>query len=765
MALPPKKPETRKPRATSGPPRKRLTAAEALPSREAVLEALQQDQSVKGKRDLAKIFGIRGDMRRPFKNMLKSLEDEGAITRTRKALRRTAALPAVTVLDIPTDADPEALHAFPAQWNDEEGDPPRVEIVGGRSARVVPAPGDRVLARIDAGDGPVPSYTARPMKILDKPRRAHIGIVRLDSDGARLIPVDRKQKEMRIPAGDLGEARDGDLVEVDVKLSGRLMLPRARVTNVIGNPRSEGAVSLIAIHNLDIPYRFPASVEREAEAMREAGLKGREDWRDLPLVTIDPVDAKDFDDAVYAMPDPDPANAGGHVVTVAIADVAHYVHAGGALDREAFLRGNSVYFPDRVVPMLPERISNDLCSLREGEPRAALAVRMVIGPEGRRKHHSFHRVLIRSAARLSYQQAQAAIDGQPDDKTGPLLEPILKPLWAAYTAMAKARDQRAPLELDLPERKIILDETGMVRDIRIPERLEAHRLIEEMMIAANVAAAETLERQTTPLLYRVHDEPSREKLGALRDFLATLDISLAKTDAVRPSHFNAILATGRKAGTIEQVSEMVLRSQAQAEYAHENYGHFGLNLDRYAHFTSPIRRYADLIVHRALIAALGLGDDGLNEAETARLPGIAQHISFTERRAMLAERETSDRLLAYYLSEQIGARFEGRISGVTKSGLFVRLRDTGADGFIPASTLGSEFFRYVEAQQAMIGEKTGEKFGLGDPVTVRLLEAAPIAGALRFELLSEGPRVKPPPSMRGARKPSFARNRKNGKRR
>ncbi|WP_172123406.1 MULTISPECIES: ribonuclease R [unclassified Devosia] len=739
---------------TSGPKRPRLSAAEQLPSREQLLQALAETPDLKGKRDLAKLFGIRGDLRKPFKAMLAELEGEGVITRTRKALRRTAALPPVTVLDIPTDADPDHLHAFPAQWNDEEGERPRVLVYQGRDARVVPAPGDRILARIDAGDGEIPAYTARPMKILDKPRRAHIGIVRMDEDGARLIPVDRKQKEMRIPMGDLGEARDGDLVEVEVKLSGRLMIPRARVTAVIGNPASEGAISLIAIHSLEIPYRFPTSVLREAEEAKEATLKGREDWRDLPLITIDPFDAKDHDDAVYAQSDPDPANAGGHLVTVAIADVAAYVRPGSALDREAYLRGNSVYFPDRVVPMLPERISNELCSLKEGEPRAALAVRMVIGADGRKRSHSFHRVLMRSAAKLSYQQAQAAIDGQPDDKAGPLLEPILRPLWDAYETMAKARDQRGPLDLDLPERKIVLDEKGMVKDIRIPERLDAHRLIEEMMIAANVAAAETLQAKNMPLLFRVHDTPSTEKLAALRDFLGSLDIAVKKSDAVRASDFNGILAQARKAGNAEQVSEMVLRSQAQAEYAPENYGHFGLNLDNYAHFTSPIRRYSDLIVHRGLIRALGLGDDGLSDNEMQKLAGIGQHISATERRAMAAERETSDRLLAQFLAGQIGARFEGRISGVTRSGLFIRLLDTGADGFVPASTLGADFYRYEQEQQAMIGDRTGEKFALGDRVTVRLLEVAPVAGAMRFELLSEGSRVNPSTTRRTTKRPS-----------
>lgn len=748
MAIP-----TKKTKKTSGPKRPRKSQAYELPTREQLLAALANETDIKGKRDLANVFGIRGDMRRPFKAMLAELEGEGVITRTRKALRRTAALPAVTVLDIPTDADPEQLHAFPAQWNDEEGERPRVSVVQGRDARVAPAPGDRILARIDAGEAEIPVYTARPMKILDKPRRGQIGIVRMDDEGARLIPIDRKQKEMRIPLGDLGTAADGDLVEVEVKLSGRLMIPRARVTAVIGNPNSEGAVSMIAIHNLEIPYTFPASVIREADEATEATLKGREDWREVPLITIDPFDAKDHDDAVYAEPDSDEANAGGFIVYVAIADVAAYVRPGTPLDREAYLRGNSVYFPDRVVPMLPERISNELCSLKEGVPRAALAVRMVMGADGRKRSHTFHRILMRSAAKLSYQQVQEAIDGNPDDKTGTILEPILKPLYRAYAVMATARDARGPLDLDLPERKIVLDEKGLVKDIRIPERLDAHRLIEEMMIAANVAAAETLEQKRSPLLYRVHDEPSSEKLQALREFLGSLDMPIKKSDSVRASDFNGILSQARRAGNVEQVSEMVLRSQAQAQYTAENYGHFGLNLDRYAHFTSPIRRYADLIVHRALIKALDLGADGLSEQEALKLPGIAQHISSTERRAMLAERETADRLLAQFLAAQIGARFEGRISGVTRSGLFVRLLDTGADGFIPASTLGQDYYRYVEEMQSMVGERTGEKFSLGDRVSVRLLEAAPVAGALRFELLSEGSRGAPLSGRRNNRRP------------
>ena len=740
-------------RPKTAAPRHRAFVTGTLPSREDILAAMAEDPSLDGKRDLAKRFGIKGDMRTPFKVLLKEMEAEGFIARSRKAIRRTATLPAVTVLDIPTDADPENLHAFPATWNEEEGERPRVAVETPPKARVVPGPGDRILARIDAGDGALPVYTARAMKILDKPRKGQIGIVRFDNEGARLVAIDRKQKEMRIEAGDLGNANDGDLVEVEVKLTGRLMIPKARVIAVIGNPETERAVSLIAIHNLDIPYRFPAGVLREAEEAKEVTLRGREDWRAIPLITIDPFDAKDHDDAVYAEPDTDPKNEGGHLVYVAIADVAAYVRPGSALDREAYLRGNSVYFPDRVVPMLPERISNDLCSLKAGVNRPALAVRLVIAPDGHKKSHSFHRVMFRSAAKLSYLEAQAAIDGTPNATTGPILDTILRPLWAAYRTMAKARDRRGPLDLDLPERKIILDDKGMVENVHVPPRLDAHRLIEEMMIAANVAAAETLEKQRSALIYRVHDTPSGEKLSALREFLSSLDLPFSKSEAVRPIDFNRVLEKAKAFGKSEQVSEMVLRSQAQAEYSAENYGHFGLNLDRYAHFTSPIRRYADLIVHRALITALGFGKDGLTETDVPKLPSTAQHISSTERRAMIAERETVDRLLAMFLSTKIGASFAGKISGVTKSGLFVKLAETGADGFIPASTIGQDFYRYVEEQQAMIGDRTGERYGLGDKVTVKLVEAAPVAGALRFELLSEGGRGKAAPFKSPGKRP------------
>jgi ribonuclease R len=423
-------------------------------------------------------------------------------------------------------------------------------------------------------------------------------------------------------------------------------------------------------------------------------------------------------------------------LTVAIADVAHYIRPGSKIDREAQLRGNSVYFPDRVVPMLPEKISNDLCSLRELEERPCLAVRMIFDRHGEKRRHAFVRAMMRSAAKLSYQEAQAAIDGTPSDKCLPLLDGALKPLWSAYKAVATARDKRGPLDLDLPERKIVLDDKGRVERIVTPERLDAHRLIEEFMIQANVAAAETLEEKRLPLVYRVHDAPSAEKLKGLRDFLETLEMKVPHAGALKPEAFNKVLAQAKDLSVPDLINEVILRSQSQAEYTPKNIGHFGLNLVRYAHFTSPIRRYADLLVHRALVRALGLGPDGLTDEEIPRLDSIAKAISDTERRAMAAERETTDRLIAAHLADQVGAVFPARIAGVIRSGLFVRLKDTGADGYIPISSLSDDYYHHIEAAHALIGARTGAGYRLGDTVEVRLLEAIPSAGALRFEMIT-----------------------------
>jgi ribonuclease R len=738
-------------KSSASPPRtkkpQRARPPDTLPSREEILSFLRDGPAKAGKREIARAFGIKGGARIALKRLLAEMAAEGSLAGNRKGLVERGRLPEVTVLEVKgrdTDGD---LIAEPASWDKDQGRPPTVIVLTHLKHLKEDATrigiGDRVLARITALDEPDVEgarYEAEPIKVLPQDRRRLLGIFRArQAGGGTIEPVSRKElKSWVVEEGREGGARDGDLVRFDLAAKGRNMVPRARVLERLGNPYDQRKISLIAVHAYGLPDEFPAAVLAETESLESPALDGRTDLRRLPLVTIDPADARDHDDAVFAEPDPSPKNKGGHIVIVAIADVAHYVRPGSKLDKEAALRGNSVYFPDRVVPMLPEKISNDLCSLRESEERPCLAVRLVFDHAGEKRSHTFMRAVMRSAAKLSYEEAQAAIDRRPSEKGAALLASALAPLWAAYGAVTAARDRRGPLDLDLPERKIVLDREGRVARVVVPERLTAHRLIEEFMIQANVAAAETLESKKSPLVYRVHDAPAEEKLKALREFLETLSLKLPPSGSLRPAAFNRVLERAKALPVPELVNEVVLRSQAQAEYNTTNIGHFGLNLARYAHFTSPIRRYADLIVHRALIRALGLGADGLAPDETSRLSEVARAISEAERRAMAAERETTDRLIASHLADRVGATFEGRIAGVTRSGLFVRLKETGADGFVPVSTLTRDFYRHVEHAHALVGSRTGETFQLGDEVSVRLVEAVATAGALRFEILSDG---------------------------
>ena len=619
-------------------------------------------------------------------------------------------------------------------------DSPAIRLAPGQDEAKAGAPGlgDRLLVRFEALESG--EREARLIKRLGQSAHRVLGVIRKSRREVRVEPVDRRSKEILILTEAEGaDLRDGDLVLAQV--GGSADRPhgprRGKVLEVVGREDDPRAASLVAIHTHGLPTGFSDAVEAEALAAEAPTLKARTDLRDLPLITIDPADARDHDDAVYAEPDDDPTNPGGWIVWVAIADVAAYVRPGSALDSEAREKGNSVYFPDRVEPMLPERLSAGLCSLRQGEARACMAARMVFGADGRKRDHRFVRGLMRSAAKLSYEQAQAAIDGQPDDATGPLLEPVLKPLWAAYAVLKAGRDRRSPLDIESVERRILLNPEGEVAAITPRRSLEAHKLIEEFMIQANVSAAETLEQRRTPLIYRIHDAPSDEKLQALADFLATVGMPWNKGEPARTERFNRLLDETRGGPHGEIVNEVVLRTQMQAIYSAENIGHFGLNLDRYAHFTSPIRRYADLVVHRALIRALGLGDDGLSDSDIAHLKETAEHITVAERRAMAAERDAIDRYVAAFLEDKVGATFEGRITGVTRFGLFVRLNDTGADGLIPVSSLGDEYFIHDDHLHALVGERTGARWRLGRQVSVKLREATPITGGLLLEMLSE----------------------------
>lgn len=728
-----------------------MARSRGLPSPEQILEFLNTADAKVGKREIARAFGIKGAERIELKKLLRKMAEDGLIASRRKRMSDASGLPPVTVIRITgLDSDGE-LVGEPAEWARESESPPKVVVIArGQRNRSSPAKppgvGDLVLCRISPASDETYAYEARIIRKLPGATGHVVGVYQPSTRGiGRVLSANRKDKqEFEVDSGDSAGAQKGELVRAEIVRKFGRGTSRVRIVERLGDAADQNNISLIAIHQHGIPDQFSQDVKPAVSALKQLRPpKGRTDLRDVPLVTIDPTDARDHDDAVWAAPDDDPHNKDGYRIIVAIADVATYVGYATVIDKEARVRGNSVYFPDRVVPMLPERLSTDLCSLRESQDRPALACFMTFDKSGRKLNQQFDRIWMKSAAKLSYAQAQAAIDGQSDEVTGPLLEPVLKPLWKAYGTLKLGRDQRKPLELELPERKLVLSEDGRVERVVTPERLDAHKLIEEFMIQANVAAAEVLEKSRTPLLFRVHDAPAPEKIDALAKLLATLGISAPKGVVMQPQHFNRILDAARGGPNEHLVAQSVLRSQAQAIYTPHNQGHFGLNLRRYTHFTSPIRRYADLIVHRALISALNLGDDGLSDEEAANLEELAGVLCMTERRAMLAERETTDRLIAHYMAGEIGADFTARISGMVKVGLFVTLTDSGADGFIPASTLGRDYYIHDEQKMSMVGERTGETFRLGDLVDVRLLEVAPLAGGLRFKMLSTGNAGKP----------------------
>lgn len=714
---------------------RRRGSAIPFPSREAILEFVEQNPDRVSRREIARAFNLDADQRPELRRVLAEMIDEGVIDRS---LGRTVAargdLPAVSVIEITgTDEDGDVL-AKPLAWRQEVA-PPTIYLAPDRRRGPAPGPGDRILARLTRR-GP-DTYEAQIMRHLSAGPAAVLGIYQVVRGEGRIRPVDKRARhELFVASEDAAGAQPGELVRGEVLRGRRLGLNRARVVERL-ETESRRSLSLIALYDHEIPIEFPDEALAQAKAAGPAKLETREDLREIPLVTIDGADARDFDDAVWAEPDADSGNPGGWHLLVAIADVAWYVRPGDALDRTAYQRGNSVYFPDRVVPMLPEELSNGWCSLKPDEDRPCLAVHLWIDSQGKPLRHKFVRGLMRSTARLTYSQVQAAHDGNSDDLTGPLLETVIKPLYGAFEALETARRARGVLELDLPERKVEVDESGRVTRIAVAPRYDSHRLIEEFMIAANVAAADELTKRKSPCMFRIHDSPSVEKLEALREVLDGIGLKLPRGQVVKPADFNRILEkiTGRDEAPL--VSEMVLRTQAQAEYSPDNIGHFGLALRRYCHFTSPIRRYSDLLVHRALIAKLRLGEGALMD-DGPDFTVAGEHISATERRAAAAERDAVDRFTAEWLSQQGETVFSGRIAGVSRAGLFVRLDSCGADGLIPKRFLPNDTYTHDEKRQCLRGRRTRREFRLGDTVEVMLAEATPVTGGIILHLLDAG---------------------------
>ena len=694
---------------------------QGLPTRQQVLDFIASSDAPAGKREIARAFGLHAQDKIALKALLKDMADEGLIdSAPGRAFHRMGGLPKVTVLRVTDVDDGGTVWAQPERWEAEGVPEPRLRVRERKRGAL--GVGDRILARTEeAGAG----WIAHPMKTLPRGAEAMMGVLR--EEGGRLFLQGLEKKERRDwLVSDAGGAAAGELVLAEK--SGRPPRMTARVTERLGDPFAPRSFSLIAILRHEIPHVFSGELLDEARRVAAQPLgEDREDLRHLPIVAIDPADARDHDDAIWA----EAAEDGGWNAIVAIADVSFYVRPGALLDREARSRGNSVYFPDRVVPMLPEILSAEVCSLKQGVDRAALACHLKISKSGRLDGWRFTRAVVRIAANIAYEDAQAAIDGAHDH---PLTEVALRPLWDCWRALHAARAARAPLDLDLPERRVVLDEAGRILSVAPRERLDAHRLVEDFMIAANVAAAKALEAKKLPVMYRVHEPPAREKLVALKDYLATFGIDFALGQVIRPASFNHVLDRIGDADFRPQVTEQVLRTQTQAYYGPQNAGHFGLALGSYAHFTSPIRRYADLLVHRALVDGYRLGPGGLGAEDGANFERIGEAISKLERRAMEAERETIDRYVAAYLADHVGQVLETRITGVQGFGFFATVEGIGGDGLVPARDLGPEYFRWDEAGQRLVGEHSGTAFALGQRLPLRLVEANPVSGALRFEL-------------------------------
>jgi ribonuclease R len=744
-----------------------------LPTRKQILDFIASSGQPAGKREIARAFGLKGNDKIALKKLLNDMGDEGLIDTSRgRAFHQVGGIPKVTVLKVTAADEDGAIWATPEHW-EADTPPPKLRVIE-KERRGALGIGDRVLARTEErGKG----HVAHPLKKLARQAELVLGVLRKEGTRFWLTPVEKKERR-ELAVSDVKDGEAGDLVLCEV--SGRGPRVTAKVDAVLGDPFAPKSFSLIAIHKYELPHEFSDAVIEEARRVAKlalnppprgevarsagggplsepaadssprAGATEREDLTHLPIVAIDPADARDHDDAIWAEPD----GEGGWNAIVAIADVSFYVRPGSELDKAARARGNSVYFPDRVVPMLPEDLSADICSLKAGKERAALACHLKIAKDGTLGGWRFSRAKICVAANIAYEDAQAAIDIANEERVdvsspvcfmpeveGPvpneLVEKALKPLWGCWRALLAAREKRQPLELDLPERQVMLDEKGRITSVAPRERLDAHRLVEDYMIAANVAAARALEAKKSPVMYRIHEPPSREKLEALKDYLDTFDIAFTLGQVIKPETFNRIIEKVGEADFRPEIMEQLLRTQMQARYSPDRLGHFGLALATYAHFTSPIRRYADLLVHRGLVSAYKLGEGGLPPADAAKFEEIGEQISRLERRAMEAERETVDRYVAAFLADQIGQVVPCRITGVQPFGFFATVIEFGGDGIVPVSTISDEYFRYDEKSQQLVGEESGTTYRMGQKLKLRIVESNPVTGGLRFAVPNE----------------------------
>lgn len=634
---------------------------------------------------------------------------------------------------------PETCHLEVISANDsgelwaktvEQGDNPeghKIYVLENRRIKPPFEVGDKFIARISRRpEGFVAKPIARTATATTAADTVY-GVIE-NRENKCYLKATEKNIRMDYLLEDIGPARPGDFVAV--ALVGERRFKEARIIKNFGKFDLNKATATLVLEKHGIPLEFPENVFRETTKLPqfEAGL--RLDLTDVPLVTIDGDDSKDFDDAVWAK-----KTINGFNLIVAIADVAFYVREGSELDREAYKRGNSVYLPNVVVPMLPEILSNDLCSLNPNQCRAAVVCMIEIDNEGNLRDFNFKRAVIKSAARLTYKEVQSAIEGNKNEKTAPLYKNVIEPLYEAYLALDKARKKRGALELEIEEVKVKVDKNGMVKSIEPEENLTSNKLIEEFMVAANVAAAKVLGKTKLPVMYRIHEAPRAEKLEDIKPLLHNLKMKLPDPTALKPSHFNKIIEKCSINGGALGISNLILRLQSQAKYSPENIGHFGLGLTDYAHFTSPIRRYADLLIHRALIRACKMEDGGAlsEEAGIKLFEETAEHLCVTERRAVSAERDITARFISAYMQPAIGQDFEVKVSGMSAAGMFVRISAIGAEGLVPLSSFPDDRYDLAEGNVELKGQKTGLSFKMGDVIKCRLMEATPLTGGLIFK--------------------------------
>jgi ribonuclease R len=598
--------------------------------------------------------------------------------------------------------------------------------------------GDRVAARVEG-----PHFRGKPqgsiVEVLERRTREVVGRLHVESGLTYLVADNpRFTHRVLVPESELGGAAPGQIVIVEItRPPSRNAQPVGRVSRVLGEHGAPGMETDIAIHSHGLPFEFPAAVLAEAAAYgaRIPGdaIAGREDLRGIALVTIDGEDARDYDDAVYCEP-----TRGGWRVIVAIADVGHYVRPGSALDAEARERGTSVYFPNRVIPMLPEALSNGLCSLVPDEDRLCLCCELRVNDAGHITRSRFFEGVMRSAARLTYREVGEFL-ARPDGRHEPRLEALRERLLAlhgAYRSFTRERSGRGALELDTPELKLKFDEQGRVAALVEQPRNDAHRLIEECMIAANIAAARFLDRHRVPTLYRVHGLPEIDRLETLRQFLREFGLWLPPAEEVQPEHLRDLLAKiGDRADAL-LISTAVIRSMPQAVYQPGNIGHFGLALEHYAHFTSPIRRYPDLVVHRGIRQVLVGGDPQALVDLHGAFPVLGQECSFRERRADEATRGAIAWLKCYYMQERVGDEFDGIVSGVVDFGLFVQLDGLQVDGLVHVTALGQDYFARDRSGFRLVGRSSGRIFKLGDRLRVRVTNVSLDDRRVDFELAS-----------------------------